>query len=165
MIKLGNKGFFLAETVIVTGVVATVLILFYSQISQLYRNFERNADYNTVETIHAAYNLKTYIEQNHTASLISDLQASSTPLFDITYYEFDTTGYYDSLISSLNVKKVYFTPYNINNVIDNYATYNVNVTFLDYLRMLRADGDRPNVYRVIVILKNNNYSSALVSIP
>lgn len=161
MIKLNNKGFFLVETIVVVGIVATVLVLFYSQISVFYHNYERNAKYSTVESVHAARNIRIYIEQNYTATLISDLQASSTPLYDITNYGFDATGYYANLVSSLNIDYIYFTPYNINNAIINYANYNVNANFIDFLKTLRVSDDKADTYRIIIVLNNGNYSATL----
>jgi Tfp pilus assembly protein PilE len=158
--KLNNRGFFLAETIVAVAIVATVLVIFYSQISVLYRNYERNAKYNTVEALHAARNISTYIDQNYVDKPIGSLITASTPLIDITTYDFDTTGYYDSLISNLNIKSVYFSSYNINDLITNYTTYNIGASFLDFLRTLRVITDKTNTYRVIVQLNNGEYASA-----
>jgi Tfp pilus assembly protein PilE len=160
MIKMSNKGFFLAETIVAVAIVATVLVIFYTQISSLYRNYERNAKYNTVEALHAARNISTYIDQNYTDKPIGNLITTDTPLIDITSYDFDTTGYYDSLISNLNIKNVYFSSYNINNLITNYTSYNIGASFLDFLRTLRVINDKTNTYRVIVQLNNGEYASA-----
>jgi Tfp pilus assembly protein PilE len=160
MTNLNNKGFFLAETIVAVAIVATVLVIFYTQISTLYRNYERNAKYNTVEALHAARNISTYIDQNYTDKPIGNLITTDTPLIDITTYDFDTTGYYDSLISNLNIKSVYFSSYNINDLITNYTVYNIGASFLDFLRTLRIINDKTNTYRVIVQLNNGEYASA-----
>lgn len=159
MAKLDNKGFFLAETIVVVGIVATVLALFYSQISVLYSNYTRNAKYNTVESIHAVHNVKTYVSQNYNATLLTDLAASSMPLLDITNYAFDTSGYYSNLIGSLNVRKIYFSLYNINDLITNYATYDIDASFIDYLKTLKVKTEKANTYRLIIILNDGTYSN------
>jgi len=164
MTKLSNKGFFLAETIVVVGIVATVLVVFYSQISTFYNNYERNAKYNTVESIHAVRNVGIYIKQSDTVSFLNNFTASGTLLYDITNYSFDSTGYYANLVDSLNVKAIYFTPYNINDVITNYASYNVNASFVDFLRTQRVKDTKDNTYRVIVILNNGNYASTLIEL-
>ena len=164
MTKLNNKGFFLAETIVVVGIVATILVLFYSQISVFYRNYERNAKYETVEAIHAVRNVKTYLEQNYVEHPIDDLLTAETPLIDITTYDFDLIAYYDTLISNLNVKNVFFSSYNINTLITNYAAYNIDASFLDYLRTLRVKDDKINVYRIIVLLNNGEYASTYFTI-
>lgn len=163
MIKLNSKGFFLAETIVVIGIVAAVLVLFYSQISSFYRNYERRANYNTVEAVHAGQNIKTYMQQNYADTLLSDLYVSDSPLLDITSYSFDTTGYYNALVSTLNAKKIYFAQYNINNVIDNYATYNINASLLKFLQTLRVKDDVEDIYRIIVLLNNGDYANTFIN--
>lgn len=164
MTKLDNKGFFLAETIVVIGIVATVLVVFYSQISTFYNNYERNAKYNTVESIHAAHNIEIYIKQSNTATFLNSFVSANTPLYDITNYTFDATGYYSTLVSDLDIKTIYFTPYNINDVITNYANYDVNASFLDFLKTQHVSDDKTNTYRVIVIMNNGNYSSTLIEL-
>jgi Tfp pilus assembly protein PilE len=160
MIKMNNKGFFLAETIVAVTIVAAVLVIFYTQISVLYRNYERNGKYYTVEALHAARNISTYIDQNYTDKPIGNSITSANPIIDITNYSFDTTGYYISLVNNLNIKKVFFSSYNINDVITNYTNYNINASFLDFLRTLKVISDKTNTYRVIVELNNGEYASA-----
>jgi Tfp pilus assembly protein PilE len=159
MIKVNNKGFFLAETIVSIAIVAAVLVIFYTQISVLYHNYERNGKYNTVEALHAARNISTYIDQNYTDKPIGNSITSANPIIDITNYAFDATGYYNSLVSNLNIKKVFFSSYNINDVITNYTTYNINAAFLDFIRTLKVINDKANTYRVIVQLNNGEYAS------
>ncbi len=161
MIKLNNKAFFLAETIVVVGVVATVLILFYSQISSFYTNYERNSKYQTVESIHAARAIKEYLTQygSSAASLVND----STPILNITTYNFDAINYYSTLVSNLNIKNVYLSLYNINSVITNYSTYNFSPTFIDFLKTQRVNDTKANTYRIIVILNNGEYATAYIT--
>ncbi|HHT38808.1 MAG TPA: hypothetical protein GXZ95_05335 [Mollicutes bacterium] len=160
MIKLNNKGFFLAETIVVVGIVAAILVLFYSQISSFYHNYERNSKYNTVEAIHAARNVKIFIEQNQQLNPVTNSINQNTPLIDITTYDFENVNYYNELIDLLNVKSVFISAYNINDLITNYSSYNIDASFLDFLRTQKVKDDKPNTYRVIVILKNGEYASA-----
>jgi Tfp pilus assembly protein PilE len=164
MIKFNNRGFFLAETIVVVGIVATILAIFYSQIATTYRNYERNSYYNTVEGIHAARNIATYIGQNYADKPIGNLITATTPIIDITTYDFDTNGFYNQLVSDLNINNVYFSSYNINDLITNYAAYNIDASFLDYLTTLRVRSDKANTYRVIVILNNGDYAYAYFTI-
>jgi hypothetical protein len=158
LIKLNNKAFFLAETIVVVGVVATVLILFYSQISSFYTNYERNSKYQTVEAIHASRAIKEYLTQygGSAASLVD----GTTPILDITTYNFDANNYYSTLVSSLDIKKVYLSLYNINDVITNYSTYNFSPTFVDFLKTQKVSDNKTITYRVIVILNNGEYANA-----
>lgn len=163
MVKFNNKGFFLAETIVITGIVAGFLAIFYFQISNLYNNYERNARYNTVESIHAANAVKLYAERMGTDSLLSSLTSSGQPLYDFTNYSFDGSGYFEALVSNLNIDTVYITQYNINDLVTNYTSYNIDAQFLDYLKTQKVSDNKANTYRIIVILGNHNYSSVLFS--
>jgi hypothetical protein len=100
---------------------------------------------------------------NYTPDLVSDLTATGTDLLDITTYDFDGTDYYDDLISNLNVKTVFFSNYNINNLITNYTLSNIDAAFLDYLKTLEVIGSKTNTYRIIVIMKNGSYANTYFS--
>lgn len=164
MKNLNTKGFFMIETIAVIGIAATILVILYSQINLLFSNYERNAKYNTVESIYAVCNIKTYIDENYMEDLLTDLTASG-PMLDITDYYFDSDDYYDSLVTDLNIRKVYFTPYNINNVITNYADYDINASFLNYLKTIKVSDDKTDTYRIIVILNSDEYASVYFQPP
>lgn len=164
MKKLNTKGFFMIETIVVIAIAATILVILYSQINVLFKNYERNAKYNTVESIYAVRNIKTYIDENYTEDLLTDLTTSG-PIFDITAYDFDVNGYYDSLVTHSNIKKVYFTPYNINDVIASYADYDINAAFLNYLKTIKVSDEKADTYRIIVILNSDEYTSVLFQPP
>lgn len=166
MAKLNNRGFFLAETIVVVGIVATTLVLFYSQINELYRNYARNAKYNTAETVHAVHNIKKYIGQNYKTELATYFDTSSTSIRDITSYNFDATGYYSALVTNLGIKRVYFSLYNINDLFANYTlpvAEDANASFLDFLKTLSVKDNKEDVYRIILILNNGNYTSIYFS--
>jgi len=160
--KINKKGFFLIETIAVLGITTIVLVTLYAQISNSYQNYSRNATYNTVESIHATRTIKSYIEKVGKGPVIASLQASGVPILDITSYTFDATTYYGALLSDLNVKKVYLSNYDINSVVTNYTTYNIDAKFLDFLRTLKVV-DTKNVYRIIIVLYNEEYSSIIVN--
>lgn len=162
MKKLQNKAFFLAETIAVVAVVALVLAFIYPQISGLLKGYERTSSYNTVESVHAVNNIKIYINQNDDGSVITDLLASPNPLYDITSYNFDATGYYASLITNLDINKVYLTRYNVDSIITNYASYNIDAKLLDFLKTLKVNDVRNDTYRLIVVLNNGDYVSIIL---
>lgn len=157
-----KKGFFLIETIAVLGITTVVLVTLYAQISNSYQNYEKNATYNTVESIHAVHTLKSYMEKAGKGPVIASLQASGNPILDITSYTFDATTYYGTLLSNLNVKKVYISNYDVSSVVTNYATYNIDAKFLDFLRTLKVV-DTKNVYRIIIVLYNEEYSSVIIN--
>lgn len=162
MAKFNNKGFFLVETIVITGVITAFLVIFYFQISNLYHNYERNAKFNSVDAIHAAYGVKTYLDQTDTSNLISAFNSSGQLIYEITRFTFDTTEYYPSLLNYYKIEKIYISQYNINDVVTNYALYDIDAEFLDYIRTLKVNDSKDNTYRIIIILKNSDYGSVLI---
>ncbi|NLD79034.1 MAG: hypothetical protein GX641_01720 [Mollicutes bacterium] len=160
MKKINNQGFFLIETIAIVGIVITILVMLYSQISITQKNYQLNSKYNTSETIHAAKTIQEYFNQEGITSLISDL--STNPILDITSYEFDTTGYYEQLIDDLDINKIYFSVYDISPVINNYITYNIDSGMLRFLRSLRVS-DTSSSYRIIMSFNNGEYSSLILN--
>ncbi len=163
MAKFNNKGFFLVETIVITGVVAAFLAIFYFQISNLYHNYERNAKFNSVDAIHAAYGVKSYLDQIDISNLVSTLNSSGKSLYEFTYFTFDTTTYFSSLISYYKIDKLYITQYDINDVVTNYALYDIDAELLDFIRTQKVNDSKNNTYRIIVILKNKDYGSVLIN--
>lgn len=162
MKKMNKRGFFLVETIVVVTIAATVLVILYTQINSFFSNYNRTSKYNTVDAVHAVHNIKLTIVENYTPNLITDLDTSG-PIFDITSYDFDADNYYDTLIDKLNIDKVYFTPYDINDVIDNYETYDINASLLDFLKTQRVNDTKEDTYRIIIMLNNGHYGSVYLT--
>ena len=137
MNKLNNKGFFLVETLVVIGITILILTIFYKQINTLYHKYEQNFDYNTVQSIHAVNNIILYIEQE--VDIVNDLlpELGTNPYLDLSNYSFSTPTYYAALKNKLDIKKIYFTRYNINNFIDSAVTYGFDAAFINYLQTLK----------------------------
>ena len=64
MNKMNNKGFLLAESLIVTTFVLTVLIYLFSQFKNLMIEYKKTYQYNTVEDIYNLGSVGKFIYQN-----------------------------------------------------------------------------------------------------
>ena len=60
MKKNSNKGFVLAETLIVTTFVAGILFFMFVQFTSLSKNYNDSYKYNTVEDLYALRNIRDY---------------------------------------------------------------------------------------------------------
>lgn len=69
MKKMNNKGFLLAESLVVSTFVLTVLILLFVQFKTLFSSYEDSYDYNTVEGIYNLNTMKKYINSNEQTPL------------------------------------------------------------------------------------------------
>lgn len=158
---MNNKGFFLSETLIVVSIVAIVLILFYRQITSLYSNYEDNYHYDTIQSIHAANNIKLFlIDEEVIDDMIFFLGIDN--IKEITDYDFGDDGrnlYFLTLIDKLKVENLYFSVFSITDEVIDDLPEDISVVFINYLKTLRAIKDYQTKYRIIVHLEDGSYSS------
>jgi competence protein ComGC len=164
MKKLNKKGFFLVETFVVISIVAVVLILFYRQISTMLYNYEESFQYDTVQSIHTANNIKNFVLQENFNDLVTDLGTSK--FLDITNYEFSRPNFYTELKNVSNIDKIYLMPFNINDLISNIYSYGFDFLLIDYIKKLRtiSTDDTSHLYRIVVALNNDTYSNVIINI-
>lgn len=123
--KKNNEGFLLAESLVVSTFVLTVLILLYIQFSNLITNYKNSYNYNNVESIYDIASVANYLQANNYN--FSDSLTTNKPY--IILYEngscissiIDT--FCTDLISNMNAKKVIYT-YSDISIIKDYVANN-----------------------------------------
>src|SRR5574344_1029800 len=73
MKKLNNKGFMLTETLIVSTLIITVLLVVYIQFRSINRKINNSYDYDAVSSLYNLYNFKLYIEQENFSTIVGRL--------------------------------------------------------------------------------------------
>ena len=91
MKKNNNRGYMLAETLIVTAFVAGVLIYLFVQLSNLSNSYERDHNYNTVPGLYALTDVAYLINKDD----------SVLALINNNYIELDCTTHFSSAYRSL----------------------------------------------------------------
>lgn len=74
-----NRGFLLAESLVVSTFVLTVLIVLFIQFSNLTNNYKNSYNYNNVESIYNLGAVDQYIQNNQTEPLAKYLDDMQTP--------------------------------------------------------------------------------------
>lgn len=184
--KKNNKGFFLAETIVVIALVTTVMAFVYPNVSKLNENYNnRTKYYDQTEDLYAlkaiydamenSYSEYTYTENSEAYNLnkfdvhITDCNdednkcthdSRGTILLNLTKItdvgSFGATG-----INGLN--KLYIASY-----MESLSDPNHNYNFNKYLKRLRKSTNDPSAYRLIGIFKKNNetrYASIKIDNP
>ncbi|MDD3048451.1 MAG: glycine-rich protein [Bacilli bacterium] len=165
MRKIDNKGFFLAETIVVVTIVATVLVLFYSQISKIYHNYENNSSYNTSTALHSANNIKKFLVQEDLATAVSALTAvAPASIVDITNYTFTNADYFTGLKTSTNVRKIYFAKFQLNNLINGIEASTLDAATFDFIKTLKTINNpvATNKYYLIVSFTDGTFASLVI---
>jgi len=87
MSRDNQKGFLLAESLIVATFVLSLLIFLFVQFKNLSTSYDSGFKYNSVEGLYALDNVKTYLKENASddKKISSSLAAQSKPYLTITF--------------------------------------------------------------------------------
>lgn len=135
--KKNNRGFLLAESLVVSTFVLTVLILLYIQFSNLTTNYKNSYNYNNVESIYDLSSVSNYLLNNN-YNLSNQLTASKP--YVVVYKNGSCNmdagiidSFCDNLINKMDAKTVIYTSSDIS-VIQNYVSAHDDSNINQHLR-------------------------------
>ena len=178
--KKSNKGFFLAETIVVIALVTTVMAFVYPNVSKLNENYKnRTKYYDQTEDLYALE--AVYDSMKATNSNVTNYKESGV---QTNLNMFDCQITYPNTENSRGIKKINklqeienidsFGAKDINGLDELYiASYmanlsNSNYNFNKYLKRLKKTTNDPSAYRLIGVFKENNetrYASIKIDNP
>lgn len=170
MKKKNNMGFALAETLIVSTVVAGILIYLFIQFSALKRSYNNSFAYNTVNNLYALEDVFDYVD-NLSSSTKSNILNS---IDDNNYVEINKSndeytdnvndeqivadGYGYNLLNALDIKNLVITKESFD-----YSTIdsdNIKQGFKTFMSKIKVtDGDD---YRLIAQFTDGTYATIIV---
>ncbi len=157
MKKLNKKGFFLVETLVVISIVAIVLTLFYRQITNLYFSYEQGFNYDTVQAVHAANNIRIFLEEEGIEEIFTAM--GDDTYIDITNYNFSNSDFYSTLKEKSDIKDIYFTYYDISDLVEMAYDEYFDAALIRYLKTIEVfDLTNPG-YRLIITLNDGSYTN------
>ena len=154
MKKTNNKGFMLAETLIVTIFVAGVLIFLFIQFSNLSKSYDESYKYNTVEGLYASEDILRYIQSDSTTMTYISENIDNLKVIDLTNCtNFTNSNYCNKLFELENVDRIIVTknkvPYSEIGITDE--------NLMSFIKKINKEGTEP--YRIIVAFKNSTYAT------
>lgn len=167
--KKNNKGFFLAETIVVLALVTTVVVFVSANVPNLYKNYKLQIEsYDRTEDI---YLLKAIYEANKkaidNATSAECLSGGSSVVGQKTYNDgnvpTDTTTTNATLLPLTNIpsdyssSKFYLTGY-LTSLKDN------NYNFNKYLKRIKKTSNFKTDYRLIGVLEKGSTETTYASI-
>ena len=158
MLKNNNKGYFLAETIIVLTVVALAITTLYVNSMESYVK-EKNdlTKYNTVDGLYSANAVKKYLYK-YTDDFKAN--ANTNGYIDVNNYLKNKNQEINNInfFKELDVKQLYFSTYDMTKLISS------DVLSSNIKKELSSiENDSKCVYRYIVIYKDYSYSLVGVS--
>jgi type II secretory pathway pseudopilin PulG len=184
--KKNNKGFFLAETIVVIALVTTVMAFVYPNVSKLNENYNnRTKYYDQTEDLYALKAI--YDAMEHTDSGKTYTYTENSEVYNLNKFDVHITDCNDvdnkctpdsRGTKTFGLTKITdigsFGATGINGLDKLYiASYMANLSdsnynFNKYLKRLRKSTNDPSAYRLIGIFKENNetrYASIKIDNP
>ena len=144
----------LAETLIVTLFVATVLLFMFVQFANLNKSYNESYTYNSVEDLYSLKNIKEYIESDLNA--ISQINSNVTyqNFIDVSKCEIFTEKQYCLKLFELeNINKVIITTNKVNyELFTNYKT-----KFKKFINKIEKQGAEK--YRIIASFNEDRFAT------
>ena len=163
--KKNNRGFLLAESLVVSTFVLTVLILLYIQFNNLTTNYKNSYNYNNVESIYDLSSVSNYLLTNNYN--LSDQLTASKP-YVVVYKNgscnmdagiIDT--FCDNLINNMDAKTVIYTSSDIS-AIQKYVSENddsnINQKLREFISRVETNTVK-NKGRLFAEFNNGNYAT------
>ena len=154
MKKFNNKGFMLAETLIVSVFVSGVLIFLYVQFSKLNNLYDESYIYNTVEGLYALEDIREYIKTDEQVLQYIDTNIDTLKYIDITDCSvFTNKDYCSNLFKLEGIKYIFITT---NSTPDNYIK-RYDEQFLDFINKINYQGNEN--YRIVASFDNSTFAT------
>ena len=152
--KKNNKGFMLAETLIVTVFVAGVLIFLYIQFSNLSKSYEESYIYNSVDNLYALEDVKKFIENDSEFMnyLLENIEEQK--YIDITDCSlFTELNYCLKLLEVENIDRIFVTTNDFQK--DDVTRY--SESFTNFINKINKKGKQS--YRIVASFNNSTFAT------
>ena len=152
--KKKNRGFMLAETLLVTTFVAGVLIYLYIQFSNLESNYSESYSYNPVNDLYSLQDVVILLHSDSNAMKYIRKNLADEKYIDISNCSIFTD--YDKchkLFNAINVDEIFIT----SNIVPKQVIQDYSKNFTKFINKINTNGSE--VYRVVASFNNNTYAT------
>ena len=157
MKKLNNKGFMLAETLIVSTFVAGVLIFLFIQFTNLGKAYDDSYINNTPEGLYALEDIKEYINTDLDVQLYIEQNIETMKYIDLTDCSlFTNKDYCVNLFELENIDRIFVTI----NDFDKQSITGYNEDFKIFINKIINEGNEK--YRLVASFNNGMFATMRV---
>lgn len=158
MKKMNKKGFMLAETLIVSTFIMTILIFLYVQFRTVTDSYNTSFKYNNVNNVYAANNIRIFLNGENISKIRSDLAASN--YIDVTGCPttyITEVSYCRKLFEDLKVNKVLVVSDDLSKV-KGHLNSSWSQNLKDFIKALKTDSETGAI-RLIIEYNDDTYAS------
>ena len=150
--KKNSRAFMLVETLIVSISISGILIFLYLQFTNVNNSYVKTFDYNNIEGLYKAADIKEYIVYNGKNKIYDDINTNKfVDLTNCSSTYLNSTSYCNRLKEIANVKKIIITTGNLTNLKNalqsNTYMNNYSETVRDFVNKIADESDG---YQIIV---------------
>lgn len=158
--KKNKKGFVLAETIVISVVVITALIIIYTQFVSVNNSYYRSFNYNNVNNLYLVNQVKTFINNSNGSSIYSIIDDENLYI-DITECDdFIEYMYCENLIDTINAKRVIISKNDTTDLISNIESYDFSEIMKNYIKNSKSNEEG---YRIIVEFNDSTIAGLKLS--
>ena len=149
-----NRGFMLAETLLVTTFIAGVLIYLYIQFTNLNKNYGDSYNYNTVEDLYALYDVVEFINSDEYAISYIEDNITEQKYIDISNCSLFTDGTLcKKLLNLENINEIFITT----NTVPKANITDYTSGLINFINKINPSGIE--TYRLVASFNNNTYAT------
>lgn len=158
-----SRGFVLAETLIVSTIIATILVYVFVQFNTIQNKYNESFRYNDVDDLYKLASIKDYINSLSATDINNIITKIASDDIIIMHNEEETysnISYLDnqsSLLANLGVKMLAITKADINNI--DISSFSKNVK-----SMIKRIDNKSDNYRLIADFNNGNAATITISL-
>ncbi len=158
MKKSNKNGFILAETIAISVVIMTSLVIIYTQFRIVSNSYFKTFNYNSVNNLYLTNNVKEFIKTQSIDELKKMLD--NADYVDLTSCAYFTEYIYcEALFDSIGANKVIFTKEDLSSLKNNLPS-NFSEKLKQFINYINYGNN--NNYRLIVEFSDETYASLLV---
>ena len=146
---MNNKGFMLAEVVIVSAIILTTLVVMYKGLNRVYSNYNRLSNYNNIDSIYASKTIFDYLVDSH---LIENYIKNNNDCINIT----NNDNMLTEIASQYNAKYVYLVKKINQNSCQTMNNDYLN-SYIEFLNKKISDQDSYNIMIITEIVEDNKH--------
>lgn len=146
---MNNKGFMLAEVVIVSAIILTTLVVMYKGLNRVYSNYNRLSNYNNIDSTYASKTIFDYLVDSH---LIENYIKNNNDCINIT----NNDNMLTEIASQYNAKYVYLVKKINQNSCQTMNNDYLN-SYIEFLNKKISDQDSYNIMIITEIVEDNKH--------
>ncbi len=188
--KKREKGFMLVETLVISTLVSTVLVMFYVQFNNIVKNFSNDFKYNNVNDMYAVQNVKEIIMNDDNGNFYANLKkildeninntsGGSSNFLEIftnctnnsgNSYKITSCEKLSALTNFYGIERIIFTKEFVDLTDNDYEIIN-DANFEKFIRSIKSEYTAEEFenskiiynYRLIVKFSNNEFATLKMS--